>query len=67
MDDLNKLRYYAHAIRAALFGFLVSGTFLSIFGYPHFWLVTAMTVVLKLRLTDRLKEAAESGGKALEM
>jgi len=57
--DLNRTRYYAHAIRASMLGFLSSGIFLSVFTYPHIWLLTALTVTLKVALTERLKNATE--------
>jgi O-antigen ligase len=45
--DLRKAKYYAHAIRGGLLGYLVAGIFLSVFAYPHFWIMTALTVALK--------------------
>ena len=55
--DLEKARYYAHALRASMCGYLVSGIFLSVFTYPHFWLVTALIVTLNVIVTNRLQEA----------
>lgn len=43
-EDLAALALYAHAIRAALVGFLVAGTFLTVLAYPHFWVLVALTV-----------------------
>jgi O-antigen ligase len=40
------LLYYSHATRAGLIGFLSSGVFVTVFTYPHFWILTAITVVL---------------------
>lgn len=60
LDDLDRTMYYAHAIRAGLLGYLVSGLFLSVFGYPHFWILTALTVALKGTLAARIREATES-------
>jgi hypothetical protein len=42
--DLAALALYAHAIRAALVGCLVAGTFLTVHTYPHFWVLVALTV-----------------------
>jgi hypothetical protein len=42
--DLAALALYAHAIRAALFAFLVTGAFLTVLTYPHFWVLVALTV-----------------------
>ena len=46
-DDMTYARYYAHAICAAFLGYLVSGIFLSVFDYPHFWFLTALLGGLK--------------------
>ncbi len=46
-EGLNHARYYAHAILAAFMGYLVSGVFLSVLAYPHFWLLTALLGGLK--------------------
>lgn len=59
-EDLKAARLYAHAIRAALLGYLVSGTFLSVFTYPHFWLLVALTVALQDATRKRLGLPAES-------
>jgi hypothetical protein len=45
-SDLRMAGLYAHAIRAALIGYLVSGTFLAVLTYPHFWILVALTVAL---------------------
>jgi len=58
--DLGTAEYYAHAIRASLLGYLVSGVFLSVFTYPHFWLLTALTVALRLATEKRIRDAPES-------
>ena len=60
--DLDKGRYYAHAIAAGLLGYLISGVFLSVFTYPHFWIFVALTVGLKVATTNRLNEAAAGCG-----
>lgn len=38
---------YAHAIRASLLGYLIGGAFLSIFPYPHIWLIVALAAGLR--------------------
>jgi O-antigen ligase len=40
------LRTMAHGIDAALVGFLVSGSFVTVLYYPYFWINLAMTVAL---------------------
>lgn len=64
--DLEAARLYAHAIRAALIGYLVSGTFLSVLTYPHFWMLVALTVALHESTRTRLglPQAAELGRPA---
>jgi hypothetical protein len=57
LKDLGQLSLYAHALRASFIGFLVNAIFLTVFNYPHFWFLTALAVILKLRLIDRLNEA----------
>jgi O-antigen ligase len=63
LHDLETARCYAHATMASLLGYLVCGIFLSIFTYPHFWLLTALTVVLK-NGTDSLLSEAVQGSEA---
>lgn len=46
--EYSRLALYAHALRGGLLGFLVSGIFLSAFGYPPFWLLTGLVVALKM-------------------
>lgn len=45
--EQSRLTLYAHGLRGGLLGFLVSGVFLSAFGYPPFWLLTGLIVALK--------------------
>ncbi|MGC4095545.1 MAG: O-antigen ligase family protein [Nitrospira sp.] len=45
--EQSRLTLYAHGLRGGLLGFLVSGIFLSAFGYPPFWLLTGLIVALK--------------------
>ncbi|MGI0016895.1 MAG: O-antigen ligase family protein, partial [Nitrososphaera sp.] len=59
LADLNKARFYAHAMRASLLGYLTSAAFISVFTYPHFWLLTAMIVALKEETANLSKSPAE--------
>ena len=43
---LSKLRYMAYAVSGALFGYLISGIFISVLYYPHFWILCALPIVL---------------------
>jgi O-antigen ligase len=60
-EDLKEASLHAHAIRAALIGYLVSGTFLSVLTYPHFWLLVALTV--SLHESTRRRLGLPSGAK----
>ncbi|MFO0701280.1 MAG: O-antigen ligase family protein [Nitrospira sp.] len=46
--EQSRLTLYAHGLRGGLLGFLVSGVFLSAFGYPPFWLLTGLIIALKM-------------------
>ncbi len=46
--EQSRLTLYAHGLRGGLLGFLVSGVFLSAFGYPPFWLLTGLIIALKV-------------------
>ncbi len=46
--EQSRLTLYAHGLRGGILGFLVSGIFLSAFGYPPFWLLTGLVVALKV-------------------
>lgn len=56
--DLEAAWLFAHAIRAALAGYLVAGAFLSVFTYPHFWVLVALTVALLEATLARRQEGA---------
>lgn len=56
IDDLYRASHYAHALRAGLMGFLISAAFISVFTYPHFWILTALTVALRNIVFSRLNE-----------
>lgn len=56
VSDLAKAKWYAHAIRASLLGYLIAGMFLSVFAYPHFWILTALSVALKEATISRLND-----------
>lgn len=44
MKQLRELRFISLGINGALLGYLVSGGFISVFYYPHFWILTAVMV-----------------------
>jgi len=67
LADLNKARFYAHAMRASLLGYLTSAAFISVFTYPHFWLLTAMIVALKEVTANLVKSPAESEGQETDL
>lgn len=51
--EQSRLALYAHGLRGGILGFLVSGVFLSAFGYPPFWLLTGLVVSLKMISTPQ--------------
>lgn len=51
--EQSRLTLYAHGLRGGILGFLVSGIFLSAFGYPPFWLLTGLVVSLKMISTPQ--------------
>lgn len=63
--DLDKARYYAHALAAGFLGYLISGFFLSVFTYPHMWVLTALTAALKESVRKKVEEV-ESDPVGLE-
>jgi O-antigen ligase len=46
-QQLSLAASYAHAIRASLLGYLTGGAFLSVFPYPHPWLIVALAAGLR--------------------
>lgn len=46
-QQLSLAASYAHAIRASLLGYLTGGAFLSVFVYPHIWLIVALAAGLR--------------------
>jgi hypothetical protein len=58
--DVEHLLYYSRAIEAGLIGFLVSGMFISVFTYPHFWVLTALIVSLKHITRDQIRQLQEA-------
>jgi len=58
--DLQLITFYAHGVRAGMLGYLVSGVFLSVFTYPHFWILTALTVTLKIMWSEQCRRATDS-------
>ena len=47
IQQLHKIRFIIFGITGAMLGYLVSGAFLSVLYYPHFWFLIALTVSLK--------------------
>lgn len=58
-QELARARNFAHAIGAGMIGYLVSGAFLTVHMYPHFWIFTALTAALANVTSARLKLAEE--------
>ena len=47
IQQLHKIRFIIFGITGAMLGYLVSGAFLSVLYYPHFWLLMGICVALK--------------------
>lgn len=54
MDLRERLRYLTFALEGSLAGFLVSGVFISVLYYPHFWIWMALVVVLKRQVASSM-------------
>ncbi len=54
--ELHKLRFIILGVNGALLSYLVTGIFISVLYYPHFWILTAIGVAAKNILQKRLKE-----------
>jgi hypothetical protein len=54
--ELRKAYFIALAINGSSIGYLISGAFISVLYYPHFWLLTAITCTLKNIVDQRVKE-----------
>lgn len=46
VEKINKLKYLLYGLRGAMIGYLISGIFLSVLYYPHFWLLIAVFVCI---------------------
>jgi len=46
--QLYKLRFISYAVIGALIGYLVSGIFLSVLYYPHFWILMGLLVAVAM-------------------
>jgi O-antigen ligase len=55
-EELRTLYFLSLAIDISLVGFLVTGAFITVLYYPHFWLLTAFSVVLKRQLNAILAD-----------
>ena len=60
-------RHIAHGLDAALIGFLVSGSFVTILYYPFFWINLAMAVSLNVATLDDARRMGRSLGVASRM
>jgi len=47
IQQLHKIKFIIFGITGAMLGYLVSGAFLSVLYYPHFWLLISLCVALK--------------------
>lgn len=63
-DELRTIYYLSLAIDASLIGLLVSGTFITVLYYPHFWLLTAYGAVLKKVFDVIISESEPQAVKA---
>jgi probable O-glycosylation ligase (exosortase A-associated) len=57
LPDADFYRHLSRGLEAALVGFVVSGFFLTVLYYPHFYTVCALTVILNHVAEKRLAEA----------
>jgi len=47
IQQLHKIKFIIFGITGAMLGYLVSGAFLSVLYYPHFWLLISLCVALR--------------------
>jgi len=47
IQQMHKIRFIIFGITGGMLGYLVSGAFLSVLYYPHFWLLIALCVALR--------------------
>ena len=46
LNNLFKIKYLLYGLQGSLFGFLISGIFLSVLYYPHFWLLNGIFICI---------------------
>jgi O-antigen ligase len=63
-EELKTIYYLSLAIDASLVGFLVSGAFITVLYYPHFWLLTAFSAALKNVFDATVRESGPQDLKA---
>ena len=63
-EELKAIYYLSLAVDASLIGFLVSGAFITVVYYPHFWLLTAFSAILKKVFDRTLSEAVPASSRA---
>jgi len=51
---MHKIRFIIFGITGAMLGYLVSGIFLSVLYYPHFWLLMGICVALKNTVQEQI-------------
>lgn len=61
-EKLRMIYYMTMAVDASLMAYLVTGAFITVLYYPHFWLLTAFSVVLKKVFDVILKEEGAKQG-----
>ncbi|CAD7772030.1 O-Antigen ligase [Candidatus Methanoperedenaceae archaeon GB37] len=54
IQKLHKIRFIIFGITGAMLGYLISGIFLSVLYYPHFWLLIALCVALRNIVQNRV-------------
>ena len=55
--EASKLKYITFAVSGALMGYLVTGVFLSVLYYPHFWIICALPLALRNIVNDMVDDA----------
>lgn len=59
-DDLHDLAMYAVALRISMATFFVTGTFISVLYYPHFWFLIGFTLAVELHARRLVRSPKQS-------
>jgi O-antigen ligase len=59
IQQLKKIKFVSFAITGALIGYLISGAFLSVLYYPHFWLIIAALSLAHKNIVAQIVESGE--------